>query len=193
MNPAQSEKALATEEAHQVAAALSGDGRAFAALVAPHLDRAFRVAARATGSATLAEDVVQEALVVLHRDLHRYQPGTSLRAFLLGITLRAAVTQRRSERRRTARELATHLDDPFVSPQQAVEAHELAERLQVALDALPARRREAALLRFDGGLDHADIAAALGTTEQAARQLVYEATKALRAALGPQAGMSHVH
>lgn len=181
------------EEVRLVEAARRGDGRAFASLVAPHLERAFRVAARATGSPALAEDVVQEALVVLHRDLHRYQPGTSLRAFLLGITLRAAVTWRRSERRRTARELATHLDDPFASPDQAVEARELAAQLQVALDALPERRRQAALLRFDGGLDHADIAAALGTTEQAARQLVYEATKALRAALGPPTEMSHVH
>ena len=57
------------------------------------------------------------------------------------------------------------------------------DRLLKALAALPERRRQAVLLRLDADLSHADIGAVLGTTQAAARQLVYEAQKALRLAL----------
>lgn len=169
-----------------LARARRGDGAAFARLVAPHLDRAFRLAARLTGNRALAEDAVQEALVIVHRDLERFAAGTSLRAFLCGTTLRAASTLMRSARRRTVREQVAAAPNGFVGPEAAAQARELQETLDRALQALPERRREAVLLRLDADLSHADIAVILGTTEAAARQLVYEAQKALRAALSGQ-------
>jgi RNA polymerase sigma-70 factor (ECF subfamily) len=178
---------LATER-WLVANARNGDGRAYAKLVAPHLDVCFRVACRVARNRTLAEDAVQEALVIVHRDLHRYQPGTSLKALLCATTLRVAMTLVRSEVRRGRREDASDTPVGFASPELAAASRELGDRIQRALDTLPERRREAALLHFDGGLSHADIATALDTTEGAARQLVYEAAKALRAALADLRG-----
>jgi len=54
-----------------VSAALDGDGQAFSALVSPHLPALYRVAARACGHATLAEDAVQESLTVAFQTLRR--------------------------------------------------------------------------------------------------------------------------
>ena len=166
-----------------LARARRGDGPAFARLLAPHLDRAFRLAARLTRDRALAEDAVQEALVIVHRDLQSFRAGSSLRAFLCGTTMRAASTLMRSARRRTAREQVAAVPSGFLGPEAAVQALELQEALDQALAALPERRRQAVLLRLDADLSHADIGAVLGTTQAAARQLVYEAQKALRLAL----------
>lgn len=170
-------------ESRLVAAALRGDGRAYAQLVEPHLARAFRVAARQTRDRGMAEDVVQDALVVLHRELAKYRPGTSLKALIFAIVVRAALTQRRSSWRRSLRELVSDGPQAWQPPDRQVEDRELADRVDRALQTLPERRRQAILLRFDADLSHAEVAAALETSEAAARQLVYEATKALRAAL----------
>ena len=126
---------------------------------------------------------MQEALVILHRDLKSFRSGTSVRAFLCGTTLRVASTLLRSARRRSARELVTAPPHAFADPEAAAQARELEAALADALASLPDRRREAVLLRLDADLSHAEIATVLGTTEAAARQLVYEAQKALRAAL----------
>jgi len=163
--------------------AVAGDGKAFAELMAPHLDRAFRLATRVTRDRALAEDAVQEAMVIVHRDLRSFRPGTSVRAFLCGTTLRVASTLARSARRRTARELVTAQPHAFADPESATQARELEAALAEALAALPDRRREAVLLRLDADLSHAEIAAIIGTTEAAVRQLVYEGQKTLRTAL----------
>jgi len=179
----------AQQEAPLLRAAISGDGQAFAQLVRPLLDRAFRLAFRHTGDRGLAEDAVQEALVTLHRDLHLYQPGTSLKAYFFAIALRTAQTRQRGEWRRARRQDASEPPQELSDPERQLQARELADRLQWALSQLPERRRQAAVLRFDAGLAHAEIAAALGTTEAAARQLLFEATKTLRALLGADAAL----
>lgn len=174
---------LIASETADVAAALRGDGQAFARLVQPHLAAAYRVAARQAGSRALAEEAVQEAMAILLRQLDRYQPGTSLRALFFAIAARCGHSLRRSETRIKNRQLLAANDDAPADPAQSLHDRELGWRIDAALETLPERRRMAALLRLDGGLDHREIAAALGTSEQAARQLVYEAVKALRAAL----------
>ena len=73
-----------------VEAAKKGDGKAFAALVRPHLPVLYRLAARACGDASLAEDAVQEALDLAYQRLDRYEPGTSMRAFLASMAVRRA-------------------------------------------------------------------------------------------------------
>jgi DNA-directed RNA polymerase specialized sigma24 family protein len=45
---------------------------------------------------------------------------------------------------------------------------------------LPARQREAVALRYVADLDHAGVAAAMGTTPAATRRLVSDALAALR-------------
>jgi RNA polymerase sigma-70 factor (ECF subfamily) len=101
--------------------------------------------------------------------------------------LRTAQTRQRGEWRRTRRQDASDAPETLADPEQQLHARELADRLETALALLPERRRQAALLRWDAGLSHAEIATALGTTDAAARQLVFEATKALRALLGADA------
>jgi RNA polymerase sigma-70 factor (ECF subfamily) len=171
-------------EIERLRAALDGDGRAFAALVSPHLPMLYRVAAREARNEALAEDAVQEALVIVHDRLDRYQPGTSLKAWLAAIVVNRARTLARGERRRVAREEVAQAPQPLPSPTAQVDASDLADRVRAALDTLPPKRRQAAILRLDGGMSHGEIADAMGSTEGSVRVLVHLAMKTLRQVLG---------
>lgn len=172
--------AAVSVEHELVARALEGDGRAFQTLVQPHLSMLYRIAARATRGNALAEDAVQEALTLAYERLDKYQPGTSLKAFLAAVTVKKAQTLLRGERRRKVREETSDAPDDQAGPASMVRARRTAERVQEALDSMPKKRREAAMLRLDGGLSYAEIAEAVGSTESSARVLVHLAMKELR-------------
>ncbi|MBI3200491.1 MAG: sigma-70 family RNA polymerase sigma factor [Myxococcales bacterium] len=163
-----------------IARALDGDGRAFAGLVEPHLPVLYRIAARACRDRALAEDAVQEALTLAFERLSGYQPGTSFRAFLAAFAVRRAQTLLRGERRRRTREDAADAPSSLPNPADLARAHQAAERVRTALEALPEKRRAVAMLRLDAGLSYAEIAQAVGTTEGSARVLVHMALKELR-------------
>jgi RNA polymerase sigma-70 factor, ECF subfamily len=175
-------------EARLVADALAGDGDAFARLVRPHLPVLYRIAARAARDPVLGEDAVQETLEVAYRDLRRYTPGTNLRAFLAGIAVRRAHTLIRSEIRRRHREEVSSVPEAPADVADEAMARDQARRLTAALDALPKKRRRAAILRLDGGMSYLDIAQALDSTEGSARVLVHLALKELRTVLDEDDG-----
>ena len=173
-------------EIEQVARALSGDGRAFSDLVLPHLPLLYRLAERVSGDRALAEDAVQETLARAFASLHRLDAATTLRAFLAGVAVRRAHTLRRSERRRRAREPgALHGESP-PNPGELLDAERTRVRIRDALAAMPNKRREAALLRFDAGLSHAEIALALESSIESVRVLVHLARQDLRRLLNAE-------
>ena len=166
-------------EMRLVRRALDGDGRAFATLVEPHLDLLYRIAARAAGSAALAEDAVQEALEIVHRRLSKYEPGTSFRAFVAAVAVRRARTLLRAEIRRSRREAIAPDGAQPATPAELYAAEETAGKIRAALATLPEKRQRVALLRLDAGLGYAEIAEAVGTTEGSARVLVHHALRDL--------------
>lgn len=80
----------------------SGDRSAFADLIAPHAEVAFRMAVVISGSAEDAEDACQEAFVRAHRYLGRFRRGHPFRPWLLAIVANQARNARRSTKRRQA-------------------------------------------------------------------------------------------
>ncbi len=173
-------RAKMSVEHELIARALDGDGRAFATLVSPHLPMLYRIAARACGSRSLAEDAVQEALTLAYQRLSRYEPGTSLKAFLAAIAVRKAQTLLRTERRRQAREDVSDPPEKLPGPAELVSAERTAIKVREALAGLPKKRRAVALLRLDAGMSYGEIAEAIGTTEGSARVLVHLALKEIK-------------
>ena len=168
--------------------ALAGDGRAFQSLVEPHLGMLYRIASRACGDRTLSEDAVQEALTIAFTRLAHYQAGTSLKAFLASIAVKRARTLLRSERRRRGYEERSSTTERVPEPTELLETEQSARAIRAALEAMPDKRREVALLRLDGNLSYAEIAASLGTTEGSARVLAHLAMNDLKIRLGALLG-----
>jgi len=168
------------DELHLVDASLKGNGSAFAKLVRPHLAMLFRISARVCRNEALAEDAVQETLTAAYMNLKRYRPGTSLKAFLAAIAVKRAHTLGRSEIRRKAREKRAAPAVSASSAEELVDAAQQAVLIRNILLAMPEKRRDAALLRLEGGLSYREIAAALQTSEASARVMVHTALKILR-------------
>ena len=110
----------------------------------------------------------------------RLTSAANLRSWLMTITARCAMDGHRS---RTRRPLPVEqLPEPTDSapgadlPGDSQADPQLWERVRT----LPARQREAIALRYVADLDHAGVAAAMGTTPAATRRLVSDALAALR-------------
>jgi len=144
---------------------------------------AFGIAYRMLGSVTEAEDIVQEALLRLHRVLEQGERIASPRAYLATVTTRLALDELRSARVRREQYVGEWLPEPIVTDPGADPAAraELADSLSIAflivLERLSPDQRAALLLRdvFDYGYD--EIAALIGTSEANARQLAARARR----------------
>jgi RNA polymerase sigma-70 factor (ECF subfamily) len=144
---------------------------------------AFRVAYRMLGSVSEAEDVVQEALLRLHRTLEAGEPVESPRAFVATVATRLAIDELRSARARRESYVGEWLPEPVVTdPAEGPERRaELADSLSfaflVVLESLSPEQRAAFLLHDVFDYDYGEVAAIVGTSEQNARQLAARARR----------------
>jgi len=115
-----------------------------------------------------AEDAYQETFLRALRAYGRLRHADNLRAWALTIARRVAVDQLRR------REVSPAKAEPAVDARPAyAELGELA-------DGLPRKERAAVVLRYGYDLSYAAIGAALGSSEQAARQAASAGVRRLR-------------
>ncbi len=142
---------------------------------------AFAIAYRMLGSVAEAEDVVQEALLRVHRALEAGQRIESPRAYLATVTTRLAIDSLRSARVRREQYVGEWLPEPLLTDSrddpagQAEMADSLSLALLVLLESLSPEQRAVLLLRdvFDYGYD--EIARIVGKREANVRQLASRA------------------
>lgn len=152
-------------------------------LAAPHLARAHQVARRLLGCDHLAADAVQEALVALWQ---QPAPPPDVRGWLVRAIVHRSRHLRRTLQRRARHEhaIAAHceLHRGCDNPLHHAFAHELAERLDAAVAALPPEQREPFLLDR-AGLDYQGIATRLAVPMGTVRSRLHRAREALHQAL----------
>ena len=144
---------------------------------------AFAIAYRMLGSVSEAEDVVQEALLRVHRALAAGEQIASPRAFVATVTTRLAINELRSARARRERYVGEWLPEPIVTDghddpaRQAETADSLSLAMLVLLESLSPEQRAVLLLHdvFDYG--YPEIARIVGKSQDNVRQL---ATRARR-------------
>src|SRR5918992_5287561 len=144
---------------------------------------AFGIAYRMLGSVSEAEDVVQEGLLRLHRAREEGERIESPRAYLSTVVTRLGIDQLRSARVRRETYVGEWLPEPLVtSPEEDPARHaEMADSLSLAflvlLESLSPEQRAVFLLRdvFDYPYDR--IAAIIGKSEAATRQIAMRARR----------------
>jgi RNA polymerase sigma-70 factor (TIGR02957 family) len=144
---------------------------------------AFGIAYRMLGSVAEAEDVVQEALLRLHRALESGERIESPRAYVATVATRLAIDVLRSARVRRETYVGEWLPEPLVSDSETDPARhaEMADSLSLAflvlLESLSPEQRAVFLLHdvFDYG--YGEIAEIVGKSEAAARQLAARARR----------------
>jgi RNA polymerase sigma-70 factor (sigma-E family) len=133
----------------------------FTALFVGHYAQLVRLAALLLGDAAAAEDVVQEAFIRVHRVLGRSRVSDPL-AYLR----QAVVNLSRSDLRRRllARRHAPHPLPDMASAEEDACTSLARREVVVALRALPARQREAVVLRYWADLTEAQAGELMGVS-----------------------------
>lgn len=183
----------------------AGDAEAFRGLVRAQHNRLLRLAAALTRSSAAAEEVVQDAWLVVIQGIGAYEGRAPLNAWIAGIVLNKA----RDRARRDGKVISfdamaeAELEGPALAPERfAPDGHwadglpawekltperlvgdrQLLQKVLAALETLPPVQRLAVLLRDVEGLEAVEVCRQLGVTEGNLRVLLHRARNRLREA-----------
>jgi RNA polymerase sigma factor (sigma-70 family) len=122
-----------------------------------------------------ADDCFQETFLSALRAYPRLREGSNLRAWVLTIATRKVIDMARARGLR-----AVPVADPDPGAARETESLSGTDPVWEAVRALPPQQRAAVAHRFVLDMTYADVAEAMGTSEEAARANVYQGLKKLR-------------
>jgi RNA polymerase sigma-70 factor (ECF subfamily) len=171
-------------DAELLAATTRGDGSAFAELVRRYIRAATLLATQLLGDRDDAEDIVQEAFVVVHRKAQSFDAGRPFAPWFFAIVRRLA-SNRRSRDLRRARLLrlwgrVSSIELTSAPAASALLARLDAEAARRALEELSPMQRACFELVAIRDLSTEEVAAMHGISESTVRQHVFRARAALR-------------
>jgi RNA polymerase sigma-70 factor, ECF subfamily len=147
----------------------------------------FSIAYRMLGSASEAEDIVQEAYLRFLKEAATGTQVQSPKAYLSAVTTRLSIDHLRSARVRRESYVGTWLPEPLVTDEdsEAERAAETADSLSmgflVLLESLTPVERAVFLLREVFEYDYAEIASVVGKGEDNCRQIAARARRQVQA------------
>jgi RNA polymerase sigma factor (sigma-70 family) len=148
----------------------------FQSLLDAHRDGVYGLLVALVGR-DAADDCFQETFVSALRAYPRLTSDRNLRGWLFAIARNKALDHLRARARVVP---VAELDELVAPPAEPSDG-----ALWPAVRALPPKQREAVALRFAADLAYADVGAAMGTSEEAARRNVHEALRRLREEITP--------
>ncbi|MBE7560222.1 sigma-70 family RNA polymerase sigma factor [bacterium] len=154
------------------------------------------------GDAGEAEDLCQETLLRAYQNRHRYDPAHRFSTWLFTLATRLCLSEIRrrqirplfmqgatplySKGRPGAEDPVSRLASPSPSPREAAEARQAERLLVAALAQLPPAYRAPLSLFYEQELSIADIASALGISENLVKVRLFRGRRQLLEILRPQ-------
>jgi RNA polymerase sigma-70 factor (ECF subfamily) len=174
-----------------MAAAQGGDESAYRGLLEQLLPFVRRQVRGRISAPADAEDVVQNALIAIHRGRHTYRPERPFGPWMRTVVRNCVIDWFRERGRRASRETTVESPELFAEGVYDEEpgAQDLAPPLAAALQALPAKQREAVELIHVHGLSVAEAAVEAGVSPGALKVRAHRGYRALRTRLAGWDGM----
>jgi RNA polymerase sigma-70 factor (ECF subfamily) len=166
--------------------------QAFERFLATEADSVLRLARRLLGDEEAARDLAQDALLRAHRALAGFRGQSSLKTWVLRITVNEGLKR---IRRRKLKDLVTGWFGAGAgqqappgygltradNPERLAGLHQQAQALAAALDSLPARQRAVLVLRYLEGMGLDEIAATMGIGPGTVKTHLVRAVRRVRA------------
>ena len=165
-----------------------GDLQAFGALHQALYSRLLAYLTRMSGSSVLADDLLQETFLRMHRARSTFAKGGAVIPWAYAIARNVHIDHARSAKLRATERLPSDpgsetVDRGGADAESAAIAAEAARAVERVLARIPGSQRDAfVLIRYEG-LSVQDAAAILGTTATAVKLRAFRAYEALRAEL----------
>ena len=174
-------------DAALVARAQQGEMVAFEVLVVKYQRRVAATVRRLVFDDRIAEELTQEVFLSVFVALPSFRPDGDFAAWLFTIARNAARSYLRSAQNRQDDRPAQLLDETgdngrfglAPSPEEEAMAHQLFERLDAEVAALPEVQRQALMMREVDGLDYKAIAAALAQPVNTVKSHIYRARETI--------------
>ena len=170
-----------TELCEHMKAYLDGDIEAFDALYAALAGRLRGYLLSQCRDAALADDLLQETFMQMHRSRRTYEPGRPVTPWVYAIARHVYLMKRRSTGRRARFEerlVADARSDDV--PHDALGTIVDGDEVRRALKGVPADQREALLMHHVEGWSFVEIAARLGIRVNAAKTRAFRGMKKMR-------------
>lgn len=163
-----------------------GDGEVLAELYREVAPGMMNYIYRFVRDQALAEDLLQEVFLRIHKVRHTYRPDSPAKPWLFAIARYVAIDalRKRGRRREVVYEDGV-METGAADALEQTERSESMEQVERALDGLPGGQSEAFVLTKAAGLSVREASAVLGISEGAVKVRVHRALGAMRGLLGP--------
>jgi len=176
------------QEARIVRRAQQGDGAAFERIYRLHGPRIFGLCLRMVGNPTEAEDLTQEAFLLLFRKIQTFRGESALYTWLHRLTLNVVYMQRRKKKiRETPLDGAAKPKDESRGQEKEGRSADLTTnqfvdrfRLQRAVEQLPATCKKVFVLHEVQGYKHREIAGMMESSVATSKVRLHRARARLR-------------
>ena len=168
-------------ETKDVLKAAAGDREAFGRLYEEYRERLIRFAAKQVGEDN-AEDAVSETFLTAFERLGELRDPSAFGSWIYSVCYRKCADQLRREKRSAP----GPLDEPVMLPEDYAEQQELISRLREHIDGMKPADRTAVIMYYYEERSAAEVAEALGVSENAAKQRLFQARKKLKKLLASQ-------
>ncbi|WP_353190971.1 RNA polymerase sigma factor RpoE [Pandoraea pnomenusa] len=173
-----------------------GDKAAFELLVAKYHRKIIRLVSRLVRDAAEVEDVTQEAFIKAYRALPQFRGESAFYTWLYRIAVNTAKNHLATQGRRapTSTEANAEEAETFAeadqlrdinTPESMLMSKQIAQTVNLAMEALPEELRTAITLREIEGLSYEEIAEAMGCPIGTVRSRIFRAREAIASRLRP--------
>jgi RNA polymerase sigma-70 factor, ECF subfamily len=164
-----------------------GDESAFASVYDSVAPRVHAYLVRQTRDRAIADDLLQQTLLQMHRKRGTYAAGLPVLPWAFAIARRLYIDEcrrRKTDALWSARDVGDDDQQAWALPDEEVASREAVRLVEAELLRMPGNQRVAfELLKVDG-LSHQEAAQMLGTTVTAVKLRAFRAYSAIRAVLG---------